>query len=141
MDKSAKVLMAETVLPTPDRMFVEIRYKPFYMETYMVKQIISPAIKLFNLAEIFICKQKTTKFLPGMGASIKIKENLILAPDLALSSTLIGSNYPCLELIFMVPKVFEPLKFYCIPCNRCFDWSGWCWGRPTLRQLPQRSLC
>ena len=21
------------------------------------------------------------------------------------------SNYPCLELIFMVPKVFEPLKF------------------------------
>ena len=35
-------------------------------------------------------------------------------PDLALLSTLIGSNYPCLELIFMVPKVFEPLKFNCI---------------------------
>ena len=35
-------------------------------------------------------------------------------PDLALYSTLIGSNYPCLELIFMVPKVFEPLKFDCI---------------------------
>ena len=34
--------------------------------------------------------------------------------DLALSSTLIGSNYPCLELIFMVPKVFEPLKFDCM---------------------------
>ena len=34
--------------------------------------------------------------------------------DLALLSTLIGSNYPCLELIFMVPKVFEPLKFDCI---------------------------
>ena len=33
--------------------------------------------------------------------------------DLALLSTLIGSNYPCLELIFMVPKVFEPLKFDC----------------------------
>ena len=31
--------------------------------------------------------------------------------DLALLSTLIGSNYPCLEIIFMVPKVFEPLKF------------------------------
>ena len=44
----------------------------------------------------------------------KSKENLILPPDLALSSTLIGSNYPCLELIFMVPKVFEPLKFDCI---------------------------
>ena len=38
----------------------------------------------------------------------------ILPPDLALLTTLIGSNYPCLELIFMVPKVFEPLKFYCI---------------------------
>ena len=37
-----------------------------------------------------------------------------MPPDLALSSTLIGSNYPCLELIFMVPKVFEPMKFYCI---------------------------
>ena len=34
--------------------------------------------------------------------------------DLALLSTLIGSNYPCLELILMVPKVFEPMKFYCI---------------------------
>ena len=37
-----------------------------------------------------------------------------MPPDLALSSTLISSNYPCLELIFMVPKVFEPLKFDCI---------------------------
>ena len=35
-------------------------------------------------------------------------------PDLALLLTLIGSNYPCLELIFMVPKVFEPLKVGCI---------------------------
>ena len=34
--------------------------------------------------------------------------------DLVLLSTLIGSNYPCLELIFMVPQVFEPLKFDCI---------------------------
>ena len=34
-----------------------------------------------------------------------------MAPHLALSSTLIGSNYPCLELIFMVPNVFEPMKF------------------------------
>ena len=44
----------------------------------------------------------------------KIKEILIMPPDLALLSTLIGSNYPCLELIFMVPKVFEALKFDCI---------------------------
>ena len=34
-----------------------------------------------------------------------------MPPDLALLSTLSGSNYPCLELVFMVPKVFEPLKF------------------------------
>ena len=36
-----------------------------------------------------------------------------MPPDLALLSTLFGSNYPCLEQIFMVPKVFEPLKFDC----------------------------
>ena len=41
-------------------------------------------------------------------------EILIMPPDLALLSTLIGLNYPCLELICMVPKVFEPLKFDCI---------------------------
>ena len=44
----------------------------------------------------------------------KIKEILVMPPDLALLSTLIGSNYPCLELIFMVPKVLKPLKFDCI---------------------------
>ena len=44
----------------------------------------------------------------------KIKEILIMPPDLALLSTLIGSNYPCLELILRVQKVFEPLKFDCI---------------------------
>ena len=43
----------------------------------------------------------------------KIKEILIMPPDLALLSTLTGSNYPCLELIFMVSKVFKPLKFNC----------------------------
>ena len=41
----------------------------------------------------------------------KIKEILIMPPGLALLSTLFGSNYPCLELFFMVPKVFEPSKF------------------------------
>ena len=34
------------------------------------------------------------------------------ASYLALLSTLMGLNYPCFELILMVPKVFEPLKFY-----------------------------
>ena len=33
---------------------------------------------------------------------------------LVLCLTLISSNYPCLEHIFIVPKVFEPLKFDCI---------------------------
>ena len=42
-----------------------------------------------------------------------------MPPDLALLSTLIGSNYPCLELIFMVPKVFEPLKFDCNCLSEC----------------------
>ena len=37
-----------------------------------------------------------------------------MPPDLALLSTLISLNYPCLELIFMVSKVFEPMKFDCI---------------------------
>ena len=67
MNKSAKVLMAETVAPTPDRMFVEIRYKSLYMETYMVKQIISPPIKLFSLAEMFIWKQRNNKILTCYG--------------------------------------------------------------------------
>ena len=38
-----------------------------------------------------------------------------MPPDPALWLTLINSNYPCLEQIFMVPEVLEPLKFYCIP--------------------------
>ena len=67
VDKSAKVLLAETVALTSDRMFVEIRYKSLYMETNMVKQIISPPIKLFTLAEIFICKQRNNKILTSYG--------------------------------------------------------------------------
>ena len=37
-----------------------------------------------------------------------------LPSDLALWLTLSGSNYPCLEQISMVPKIFEPWKFECI---------------------------
>ena len=44
VDKSAKVLMVETVALTSDGMFVEIRYKSLYMETYIVKEIISSPI-------------------------------------------------------------------------------------------------
>ena len=63
----AKVLMAETVAPTPDRMFGEIRNKSLYMETYMVKQIIAPPIRLFTFEEIFICKQRNNKILTWYG--------------------------------------------------------------------------
>ena len=71
VDKSAKVLVAEIVAPTPDRMFVEIRYKPLCRETYMARQIISPPIKLFNLAAIYLFASKeATKFLPDMGATM-----------------------------------------------------------------------
>ena len=44
VDKSAKVLMPETVAPTSDRIFVEIRYKSLYMEINMVRPIISSPI-------------------------------------------------------------------------------------------------
>ena len=44
----------------------------------------------------------------------KSKRFVFKPPDLALLSTLIGLNYPCLELIFTVLNVFEPLKFDCI---------------------------
>ena len=37
-----------------------------------------------------------------------------MPPDLALLSTLTDSNYPCFELILLVPKVFEQLKLDCI---------------------------
>ena len=43
----------------------------------------------------------------------KIKKIPIMRPDLALWLTLISSNYPSLEHIFSVQKMFEPLKFYC----------------------------
>ena len=42
---------------------------------------------------------------------LKKIENIFVL-SLALWLTFICSNYPCLELIIMVPKVFEPLKFY-----------------------------
>ena len=34
-----------------------------------------------------------------------------LLPDLVPYFILNGSNYPCLEQLYMVPKVFEPSKF------------------------------
>ena len=37
----------------------------------------------------------------------------IVPPGVALLVTFQGSNYRCLEQIFMVPKGFEPSKFDC----------------------------
>ena len=42
-----------------------------------------------------------------------VKNTPIMPTDQVLKLTLPSSNYPCLEHIFMVPKVFEPLKFDC----------------------------
>ena len=52
--------------------------------------------------------------------------------DLVLLSTLNGSNYPYLELIFMVPKVFEPLKF---DCNRFSGKTQWGKNGRTLNYV------
>ena len=40
-----------------------------------------------------------------------------LFPELVPWLTLSDSNYPCLERISMVPKMFEPLRFDCIRYN------------------------
>ena len=50
---------------------------------------------------IYLHVKETQKYIP------------IMPSDLTLWLTLISSNYPCLELISLVPKVFEPLKFDC----------------------------
>ena len=49
----------------------------------------------------------------------------IMPPDLGQGLRLISSNYPCLKLIFMVPKVFEPLKFYCIYNKYALKMNGY----------------
>ena len=55
---------------------------------------------------------------------LQVKENRKYIPtvpsDLTQGLTLISTNYPCLELIFMVPKVFKPLKFDCIAKKKVF---------------------
>ena len=61
-DESNEVHMTETIAPTSDRMFEDIRYKSLCIETYMVKQVYSPPTSLFISAETFIGKQKNDKF-------------------------------------------------------------------------------
>ena len=62
-----------------------------------------------------------------------------MPPDLALSSTLNGSNYPCLELIFMVPKVFEPMKFDCMLLQVPSDMLALAYGTNSVYQ-PETNL-
>ena len=62
---------------------------------------------------------------PRLGDSNENKQHTFMLkninpPDMALSLTFNGSNYPCLELFFMVPKVFEPLTFDCIALELSF---------------------
>ena len=68
----------------------------------MVKQIISPPIKLFTLAEIFICKQRNNKILTWYW-----RRN-----DTFFRESTVNRCYNNVCPVF-------------IPCNRCFDWSGW----------------
>ena len=58
-----------------------------------------------------------------------------LLPGLAPWLSLVGSNYPSLEQISMVPKMFEPLKFDCtiqrqvsVAVFLCFFVGGFVWG-------------
>ena len=59
--------------------------------------------------------------------------------------TLSGSNYPCLERISMVPKMFEPLRFDCIvmyrrtPVSVYLSWqllTQFLCGRSIIWSLP-----
>ena len=53
----------------------------------------------------------------------KIKEILIVPPDLALFLTLIDSNYPCLELILNGPKDVRAIevRLYVTFKSTCFQ--------------------
>ena len=83
----------------------------------------------------------------------KIEKNIpIMLLDLAQWLILNSSNYPCLEHNFMDPKMFEPLKFYCIPYSKHTFWlwtanilysaqrnnilTPWVWRWPPLWKGP-----
>ena len=51
------------------------------------------------------------------------KDTFIFPHDLALWLALSSSNYPCLEHVLIVPKLFEPLKFHCTPKYSIHDGS------------------
>ena len=56
------------------------------------------------------CTQHNIILLKVKNISINYRH---LFPDLVPWLNLIDSNYPSLEHIYMVPKIFEPLKFDC----------------------------
>ena len=70
---------------------------------------------------------------------LQVKENRKyipnIPPGLVLWLTLISSNYHCLEHIFMVPRVFELLKFYCICDAQTILPSNFIAGRPKAALL------
>ena len=59
-----------------------------------------------------------------------------MPPDLALWLILTGSNYPCLEQINMVPKMFELLRFDCTYNKKAKDsteiWTQKIINKPTI---------
>ena len=59
-----------------------------------------------------------------------------LPPDLALWLTLSGSNYPCLEQIYMVPIMFELLRSDCIRKDG-EHWGTW---RYTIHRVGNNEL-
>ena len=72
----------------------------------------------------------------------KISQNYHhLLPDMVPWLTLSGSNYPCLEQISMVPKMFEPLKFDCsLLVGSCHKKYGM-WNKQTAKVLISSPIC
>ena len=77
-----------------------LHHFPFYIENSIL-------CVLIRIASMRWFKSAHTTYLH---VKANRKYILIMPPDLALWLTHISSNQPCLEYIFMVPKVFEPLK-------------------------------
>ena len=46
-----------------------------------------------------------------------------LSPNLVLWLTLSGSNYPCLEQIYVVPRMFELMRFHCFDNFLISSWN------------------
>ena len=64
---------------------------------------------------VFIRIASMSRFLIEHIAYLYVRETRkamsFMPPVLAIRLTLISSNYPCLKHLFMLPEVFETLKF------------------------------